>query len=188
MKFPQSERLQLACQLERVVQGEQHKDGRRYLPLLIFKIDPLTPEGGLENPSPDPLFLGVVDRHHRVDLKLVGQHGKAKLVFLLGQIRMQEAPYRQGFVPETTGLRPSTRPQSFGKVLAVDSWEKQSGQLAFEQLYSELLLDVGGSTIGVRTIATSNDLSASIGSEQIKPGDWLAVGESRIDILGFEAD
>jgi hypothetical protein len=188
MKFPHSERLQLACRFERIVQGEQHRDGRRYLPLLIFKVDPLQSESDLENPHPEPFLLGVVDRHHRVDLAQVGQHGKAKLVFLLGQIRLQQAPYRQGFLPETNGLRPSTRPQSFGKVLEVHSWERQRGLLAYEELFSELLLDVGGSVIGVRTIATSPDIAASIGCEQVQPGDWLAVGESRIDILAFEPD
>jgi hypothetical protein len=186
MKFPYSEELALPCTFERVVQGELHSDGRRYLPLLLFRLDALNGDTNAPQMTPPGMLLGVVDRHHRVDLELVGQRGAAQLVFLLGPLRIQEDPPQQGLVPEgQLPDRASTRPLAFGRVVRVPAWEANRGQLAYETLYTELLLDIGGATLGVRTSATADDLGASIGKATIEPGDWVVAGPSRIDILGF---
>lgn len=186
MNFPYSEELMLPCTFERIVQGELHRDGRRYLPLLLFRIDTLKSAGEIEQITPDGMLLGVVDRHHKVDLAHVGQRGTVRLVFLLGRVRVQTGAPRQGFVSETgDSARASTRPGAFGRVVRVPAWEAERSHLPYEALYTELTLDVGGATIGVRTSATAGNLRETIGKETIEPGDWAEVGESRIDILGF---
>ncbi len=183
MRFSLSDQLAFPCVFERLVPGQLHADGRRYLPLIVLR-----PTGarGLAGPA-NIASLGVVDRHHTVDLALEGRAGVAKLVFLLSQVRLQQGPRRQGLLAED-GLaagRASTMPAAYGQVLAVPAWEAEREHLPYEALYTELLLDIGIGTIGVRTSVTAASLAESLGKPQIEPGDWIEVRRSRIDILGL---
>jgi hypothetical protein len=125
-----------------------------------------------------------------VDSSLVGQVGVARVVFLLSTIRIQAPPYRQGLARERDSAleRPSTRPIAYGRVTQVLAWESETKHLPYQALYAELLLDVGVGVVGVRTSATAQDLAATIGKARVEANDWLTVGRSRIDILGFTAD
>jgi hypothetical protein len=176
-RFPHQEELRLPATFVRYVPGRLHPDGRRYLPLLIFDVGADTP-------------IGVVDRHHLVPEDLVDRTGVARLVFLLSNVTLQPAgAYRRELVPEIgLGGRASTAPEAYGQVLAVPTWEAQSGTLAYESLYTELLLDIGRGVVGVRTATTADNLAEALGKPRIEPGDWIKVGRSRIDILDFEPD
>lgn len=178
MRFPMIEQVGLPVLFERYIPGRPHRDGRRYLPQLIFRL-------------PDGLQLAVVDRHHYVDQKLLGHAGIARLILLLGTIRVQ-APHeqRQGIfaLPDERGPF-ITAPEAFGRVVALPSWEVQRGQLPYEQVYTELLLDVGTGVIGVRTSITAHALAQKIGTDQLRVGDWLHVLRApRIDVLDFRAE
>ena len=132
--------------------------------------------------------LGIVDRHHVVDLALEGRAGVARLVFLLSSVRLQAGQPRQGLVAEE-GLaagRASTAPTAYGRVVAVPAWEAEREHLPYESLYTELLLDIGVGIIGVRTSVTAASLAETIGRSHVEPGDWLEVRRSRIDMLAFE--
>ena len=174
-RFPHLKALHLPARFVRYVPGRPHPDGRRYLPLLIFDV-------GAE------AHIGVVDRHHLVDPEQADQHGVARLVFLLSQVTLQpDGEQRQGLVSEQTfDGKVSTAPEAYGRVIAVPTWEEQRGTLAYESLYTELLLDIGLGVVGVRTAATAPDLEQSLGKPRLEEGDWIRVGRSRIDILGFE--
>ena len=175
-RFPHQEELRLPATFVRYVPGRLHPDGRRYLPLLIFDV-------GAEAP------IGVVDRHHRVPEEQQGQTGTAQLVFLLSDVVLQQGEQRRGLVPESESHgRPSTAPEAYGQVVAVPTWEEQRGILAYESLYTELLLDIGLGVVGVRTAATAGSLSEALGKARIEIGDWIKVGRSRVDILGFKPD
>ena len=182
MRFPLAEQLALPCRFERFVPGKPHADGRRYLPLIVLRLQ--------DAPSPDVLALpalGVVDRHHVVDPSLEGRDGIARLVFLLSNVQVQEPPMR-GLEAEA-GLaagRASTTPTAYGRVVAVPTWEAEQQHLPYEALYTELVLDIGLGIVGVRTNATADNLAEHLGKSQIEPGDWLRVWRSRIDILAFE--
>ncbi len=175
MRFPQSDQLRLPVHFERYMPGALHRDGRRYLPQLIFRLM----SGAL---------IGVVDRHHYVDPDFVGQPGSARFVYLLSSLVLQPAgEQRQGIVVDDQRRgHIATAPVAYGRVVAVPGWELQRGVLPYETLFTELLLDVGDGVIGVRTSLTADDMAAKIGTPALKAGDWLAVGRSRIDILGFE--
>ncbi len=192
MRFPSSEQLRLPCTFAQLVPGRQHPDGRRYLPLIVLRLADARPVDG----RPAVAALGVVDRHHVVDLALEGRAGLARLVFLLSGVRLQMGPppfhssgFRQGLVAEAGLLegRASTAPIAYGRVVAVPSWEAEREHLPYESLYSELLLDIGAGIIGVRTSVTAASLAETIGKPRIEPGDWLEVRRSRVDILAFEA-
>jgi hypothetical protein len=184
MRFPSSEQLNLPCTFAQLVPGRQHPDGRRYLPLIVLR-----PTAARQvDTHPAVSALGVVDRHHVVDLALEGRPGVARLVFLLSGVYLQAGQQRQGLVAEE-GLvlgRASTAPIAYGRVVAVPAWEAQREHLPYESLYTELLLDIGAGIIGVRTSVTAASLAETIGKTQIEPGDWLEVRRSRIDILAFE--
>src|SRR5215217_5623672 len=185
MRFPMSDRLGLPCAFEGFVPGQLHPDGRRYLPLIVLRPTKTGPAGTLPAPT-----MGVADRHHVVDPQLVGCGGVARLVFLLSGVRLQEEARRQGLVVEASlpDVRASTMPIAYGQVIAVPSWEAEREHLPYESLYTELLLDIGIGTIGVRTSLTAASLAETIGKPRIESGDWLEVRRSRVDILGFEAD
>jgi hypothetical protein len=174
-RFPLLERLAVPVTFDSYVPGKVHPDGRRYLPLLVFKL-----AGGV--------MLGVVDRHHLVDPQLEGCTGIARLVFLLSNIMLQSpAATRQGIFAEPFnrgGM--TTTPEAYGQIVAVPSWEVERGHLPYDRLYTELLLDVGVGTVGVRTHVTADDLSVKLGKAQLVTGDWIAVSRSRVDILGFD--
>lgn len=174
MRFPNSNQLHLPCTLEEIVPGALHSDGRRYLPLMLLR--PLHQSEGI---------LGVVDRHHVVASSHVGQTGIARLVFLLSHIRIQEPPFHQGLDLENRAGRPSTMPSAYGQIQSVPTWEARRGNLPFESLYAELLLDAGIGIVGVRTSTTAENIETAIGKPQIVPGDWISVTRSRIDILEF---
>ncbi len=176
-RFPHLEELHLPATFVRYVAGRLHPDGRRYLPLLIFDVG-----AGMR--------IGVVDRHHVVPQELENRTGFVRLVFLLSNVTLQaEGEQRRGLVPEVElGERASTAPEAYGQVLAVPTWEEQRGKLAYESLYTELLLDVGLGVVGVRTAATAGSLAEALGKDRLAPGDWVHVGRSRVDILGFEPD
>lgn len=185
MRFPHSDQLGLACMFERLVPGQLHPDGRRYLPLVVLR-----PTGaGASSAQGTATTLGVVDRHHVVDPELVGHLGSAKLVFLLSSVRLQDSASYKGLLaePDLAAGRASTMPIAYGQVIAVPSWEAEREHLPYESLYTELLLDVGVGVIGVRTSVTAASLAETIGKPQLEPGDWLEVRRSRVDILGFEA-
>jgi hypothetical protein len=192
MRFPLSEQLNLPCTFVQLVPGKEHPDGRRYLPLIVLQLADARPVADLAAVA----ALGVVDRHHVVNLALEGRAGVARLVFLLSAVRLQagDSPcyssgFRQGLVAED-GLaagRASTAPIANGRVVAVPAWEAEPKHLPYESLYTELLLDIGAGIIGVRTSVTAASLAATIGKPQIEPGDWLEVRRSRVDILAFEA-
>ncbi len=176
-RFPHLDELHLPATLVRYVPGRPHPDGRRYLPLLIFEV-------GVGAP------IGVVDRHHLVAPEQAGLPGSARLVFLLSHVTLQPAgEQRRGLVPEMAlDGRASTAPEAYGRVTAVPTWEEQRGTLQFESLYTEFLLDIGLGIVGVRTAATADSLSEALGKERLETGDWVRIGRSRIDILGFEPD
>ena len=185
MRFPLSEQLNLPCTFAHVVPGRAHPDGRRYLPLIVLRPAEAQPVGD----RPVVTALGVVDRHHVVDLELKGRAGVARLVFLLSGVSLQVGRPRLGLVAED-GLaegRASTAPIAYGRVVAVPAWEAEREHLPYESLYTELLLDIGVGIIGVRTSVTAASLAETIGKPQIEPGDWLEVQRSRIDILAFDA-
>lgn len=173
-RFPHLDQLQLPATFVQYIPGRPHPDGRRYLPLLIFDIGASA-------------LLGVVDRHHRVDPTRTGARGSVRLVFLLSDVVLQAlGEQRQAIIPEPgLGARASTAPEAWGRVIAVPTWEEQRGQLQFESLYTELLLDIGLGIVGVRTATTADSLHAKLGKDRIEVGDWLRVGRSRIDILEF---
>jgi hypothetical protein len=184
MRFPSSEKLNLPCTFARLVPGRQHPDGRRYLPLIVLRLADARP---VDDRSA-MMALGVVDRHHVVDLALEGRAGLARLVFLLSGVRLQVGQPRQGLMAED-GLaagRVSTAPIAYGRVVAVPAWEAEREHLPYESLYTELLLDIGAGVIGVRTSVTAASLAETIGKPQIEPGDWLEVRRSRVDILALE--
>jgi hypothetical protein len=174
-RFPLLERLAVPVTFDSYVPGNVHPDGRRYLPLLIFKLN-----GGVS--------LGVVDRHHLVDPQLEGRAGIARLVFLLSNVTLQApAAGRQGVFAEPlnrSGM--TTTPEAYGRIVAVPTWEVERGHLPYDRLFTELLLDVGTGTVGVRTHVTADDLAAKLGKAQFTTGDWIAVSRSRVDILGFD--
>ncbi|HWQ14153.1 MAG TPA: hypothetical protein VNL77_15245 [Roseiflexaceae bacterium] len=183
MRFPALDQVALPCTLEEIVPGRRHPDGRRYLPLVLLRLP--DPGGDVRRVT----MLGVVDRHHVVDAAQAGRVGVARLVFLLSTLRIQEEPVRQGLFDEEAPApgRPSTAPLACGRVVVVHTWESERRHLPYEALYTELLLDVGIGTVGVRTSATATNLAESIGTPTAAPGDWLCARRSRIDILGFEA-
>ncbi|NJN15113.1 MAG: hypothetical protein HC822_01800 [Oscillochloris sp.] len=180
MRFPLLNQCRLPCVFEQFVPGKLHPDGRRYLPQLILRPTAdhtITPAG---------FRLLVVDRHHRVDPQREGQAGIAQLVFALSAIRLQEAPVKLGLLPNGNDPQaPSHAPLVFGQVQAVAAWERQPGELPYESLYLELLLDIGLGTIGLRTNVTAPRLADVLGAERIDAGDAVALDRSRIDILGF---
>jgi hypothetical protein len=177
MRFTQSEQLNLPCTIAKIVPGEQHSDGRRYLPLIVLEL-PAAPSGTITQ-------LGVVDRHHVVDPNTIGQPGNAKLVFLLSTLRLLKAP-RSGLFDQTRATKKaSTTPIAYGQVIAVPTWEADREHLPYETLYTELLVDIGQGIIGVRTSTTAANLAEQIGNQRIEPGDWIVIERSRIDILGF---
>jgi hypothetical protein len=176
-QFPYSNRLSLPCLFERVVPGRLHPDGRRYLPLIVLRVPP----------TGDGISLGLTDRHHLIDERLVGQQGLARVVLLLSRLRVLAAAAQVGFVPEP-GLalgRASTAPAVTGRVLDVLTWEVGGAELPYETLYTELLLDVGAGIVGVRTNLTAPRIADALGATRLAPGDWLHVTRSRLDVLGF---
>lgn len=179
MKFTLASQLSLPCSIERIVPGALHADGRRYLPLIVLRLE--------HAPDNTVTQVAVVDRHHRVDPTHAGRRGSARLVFLLSQIRLLDRPRAGLFDPAASGGRASTMPEACGQVLAVPTWEQSAGHLPYETLYTELLLDIGAGVVGVRTSATAESLEQQLGAAQIAPGDWIKVTRSRIDILSFEA-
>jgi hypothetical protein len=185
MRFPSSEQLRLPCTFAQLLPGRPHPDGRRYLPLIVLRLADAWPV----DDRPAVAALGVVDRHHVVDLALEGRAGVARLVFLLSVVRLQVGEPRQGLVAEESLAegRASTAPIAYGRVVAVPSWEAEREHLPYESLYTELLLDIGMGVIGVRTSVTAASLAETIGKPQIEPGDWLEVQRSRVDILAFKA-
>lgn len=185
MRFPLADRLDLPCVFERLIPGNLHPDGRRYLPLIVLR--PTT--APQHTVTPPDLRLGVVDRHHLVAAASAGSAGSSRLLCALSALRLQEPPYRRGFAPEA-GWTPgaiSTSPVVFGEVLAVAAWEVVRGHLPYEELYTELLLDVGHGTVGLRTSLTARSLAEAIGKERLRAGDWVRLDRSRIDVLGFIA-
>jgi len=183
MRFPLLDRCALPCVFERFVPGRPHPDGRRYLPLIVLRL-PDRPAGV----TPPGLLLGVVDRHHRVNPELAGRPGVARLVFALSSVRTQPPPGELGLLPEPAWSPGdvSTAPVARAQVREVAAWEEQRGQLPYDALYTELLLDVGAGTVGLRTNVTADDLAAAIGAARLAPGDFVELGRSRIDILSFE--
>lgn len=177
MRFPLHNQLDLPCVFVRLVPGQLHPDGRRYLPQILLRP---TGAGGL---LPEGLLLGVVDRHHRVAVGDVGRAGTARLVCALGVVRAQASPYRLGLVPEADWLgTASFAPLVLGRVHELAAWEPTSGPLAAATVYVELSLDIGLGVVGLR----ANLMPADFGVRAITPGDHLELARSRIDILGFD--
>jgi hypothetical protein len=110
------------------------------------------------------------------------------LVFLLSNVRLQpQGEHRQAIVPERMGQdHVSTAPDVFGRVVAVPTWEVRRGELPYDVVYMELLIDVGTGVVGLRTNVTAQDLVAKLGTDRFNEGDWVQVSRSRVDILGFD--
>ena len=181
MRFPQLHELHVPCEFVEVVAGELHPDGRRYLPLLVFALDPdprhtVTPAG---------FRLGVVDRHHRVDLNTCGRRGMARLVCALGRFQPQLAPFHLGWQPERASLI-STMPTIFAQIEEVLTWEHQQGYLAHESLYAELRVVIGQSRLGFRNSLTAPAIREVLGKDRLAAGDFIQLERPRIDILAFE--
>jgi hypothetical protein len=174
-RFPNLDQVALPVHFERVIAGKLHADGRRYLPLLVLRL-----RGGGR--------IGVVDRHHVVAPDAAGREGAARLVFLLSNVRLQpHGERRQAIVPDRMADdHVSTAPDVFGRVVAVPTWEVRSGDLPYDVVYMELLLNVGTGVVGLRTNVTADDLPAKLGTERFAIGDWVQVSRSRVDILGFD--
>jgi hypothetical protein len=174
-RFPKLDQVALPVQFERVIAGQLHADGRRYLPLLVLRL-------------PVGVRIGVVDRHHVVAPDAAGREGVARLVFLLSNVALQPpGEQRQAIVPERmVDDHVSTAPDVFGRVVAVPTWEVRSGDLPYDVVYMEVLLHVGTGVVGLRTNVTADDLLAKLGTERFQVGDWVHVSRSRVDILGFE--
>jgi hypothetical protein len=187
MRFPHVEELHVPCTFAAYLPGRLHPDGRRYLPLIVLRL--AATGNTARNVTPEGLLLGVVDRHHRVAEERVGTTGIAQLVCALSALQLQQEPYQIGFVPESNWRvgQPSTMPTIYGRVAKVISWEAEHERLAYESLYTELLIDTGQGTVGLRTSATAANLSEQLGKERIEEGDAIVLQRSRIDILGFEA-
>jgi hypothetical protein len=186
IRFPHAEQLSLPCQFEAVLPGRLHPDGRRYLPLLLLR-PTATASSAAAQVTPPGFRLAVVDRHHVVDQRQVGQNGSARLVCALSAVRLQTGSSRQGLLPEAASgaEQASSAPTLFGQVQEVMTWEVGAHQLTYESVYMELLLDVGLGTVGLRTSVTAASLAERIGTARIQPGDWLELSRSRIDILGL---
>src|SRR5262245_25079269 len=173
MRFPLAEQLDLPCTFEGFVPGRLHPDGRRYLPLILLRL-PAAPgrasvPAELAAPVTNVTTLGVVDRHHVVDQALEGRAGMARLVFLLSSVRLQEPPLRHGLADEEGGAGgwASTAPVAYGRVVAVPTWEQGATPLPYESLYTEMVLDIGLGTIGVRTSTTADSLAESLGKPRV---------------------
>ena len=173
--FTHLDKLALPCVFEQVVPGQLHADGRRYLPQIVLQLAPM----------PEAItHLEVVDRHHLVDQASQGRAGVAQLLFLLSRIRLQHGAPKQGLFDRRSAR--SLAPVAFGQIVQVGAWELQRGRLPYETLYTELVLDAGIGTIGVRTSATAPDLALHIGKQILEAGDWIVAERSRVDILGFQ--
>jgi hypothetical protein len=175
-QFPLSEQLDLLCTFERLVGGRLHPDGQRYLPLALLRLDNGT-------------LLGVTDRHHRLDAAQTGRRGSARLVFLLSTVRLQQGSSLQT-IPVEHGLPEgwaSTAPTLLGRVRAVPTWEVRRGELPYETLFTEMLVDIGLGVVGLRTTITAPVLADVLGAATLVPGDYVVLRRSRIDILGFVA-
>lgn len=183
MRFPLQDQLDLPCVLKRVLPGQLHPDGRRYLPTIVLELD------NTLSLAPTGFLLGVVDRHHRVSAAF-NQRGRARLICALSTLRLQQPPFRQGLLPEPSWRADqlSRAPLVLGRVAAVAAWEVERGNLPYESLYAELLLELGGGTLGLRTSLTAPDLAAAIGAATVQPGDYVELERSRIDILSFTPD
>jgi hypothetical protein len=185
MRFPAIDQLNMPCTYTAYHAGRLHPDGRRYLPLIVLQPDAASDMA--TSVTPAEFLLGVVDRHHRVAQDGVGMHGSAQLVCALSALQIQRGPYQAGFMPEVgwrTG-QPSTMPTVYGRVAEVISWEAERERLAYEALYTELLIDTGHGLLGLRTSATASSLAEQIGKARIEVGDAVVLQRSRIDILGW---
>ncbi len=181
MRFPLLDQLDLPCTFVRVIPGDLHPDGRRYLPQIVLRL--------ADAGAGSPVELRIVDRHHRVDLAQVGSTGSAKMVLLLSlferidpaaQLMLRAGEYERSDEPLAS-------PEIVGRVTTVASWEHGIGQLAYETLYTELALEIGSGSVGLRTSLTAPKIVDAIGTEQVRAGDILRVWRSRIDILQFWA-
>ncbi|MBA3470090.1 MAG: hypothetical protein H0T53_10635 [Herpetosiphonaceae bacterium] len=173
MRFPKLEQVALPATFVALNPGRLHPDGSRYLPLIVLRLT-----GGTH--------LGVVDRHHRVDPARAGTAGIVRLIFQLSRIKLQPPGQRRcGMaVPPHEQLGISVMPAACGQIVSVLTWE-QHRKLDYASLYTELLIDIGDGTVGLRTTVTGADLTAVIGAEQLQAGDWIELTNSRIDILEF---
>lgn len=180
--FPCVEQLALPCCFVRFVPGKPHANGKRYLPLIVFEAPRHV--GAAAGPA---ILLGIVDRHHVVDTALEGRIGIAQLVFLLSTVQLQSNPVRHGLEDESGATGGAIlAPTIYGRVVAAPTWEMHQEHLPYQELFAELLLDIGIGVVGVRTHLTADSLAEKLGKPQIEPGDWLRVSRSRIDILGFK--
>ena len=173
MRFPALEQVALPATLVALNPGRLHRDGARYLPLVVLRLA-------------DGTQLGVVDRHHRVDPDAVGKAGLARLIFQLSRIQLQPpGQQRRGIaVPPDERHGISVMPAAFGQIVSVLTWE-QHRKLGYASLYTELLIDIGAGTVGLRTTVAGASLTEAIGSEQLQAADWIELANSRIDMLAF---
>lgn len=172
MRFPNLAELALPATFEQVIPGRLHPDGSRYLPIIGLRLD----SGG---------FMGVVDRHHRVDLAQAGARGIARLVFLLSSLRLQTPPARLAALSSADAHAPALRWTASGQIVALPTWEQQR-LFDTDRVYAEAHVDVGLGRVGVRTTLTAPHLATLVGADRLSIGDWITISHSRIDILGFE--
>lgn len=173
MHFPNLDMVAVNATFAQLKPGRLHRDGSRYLPLIVLQL-------------PDGTRLGVTDRHHRVNPDDVGQAGTARLIFQLSRLRIQAAGQHRRTIIARAHEQGSitTMPAAFGQIIAIPTWE-QHRKLGYESLYTELLIDIGIGTVGLRTTVTGDNLAAIIGVARLHVGDWVELDNSRIDILAF---
>ena len=183
MRFPNLQSVALPATLVEFRPGRLHPSGIRYLPLLVLRLA-------------DGVTVGVVDRHHRVDARDEGQFGTARLVFQLSSISLQPPDQqRSGIVagPHERGAW-SSAPTAYGQIVAIPTWE-QHHNLRHATVYTEIIVNVGAGTIGLRTNIT-DDVADDLFADDDEPttivplavGDWVLLCNSRIDILEFGRD
>jgi hypothetical protein len=184
MRFSALNRLALRCRYEQFIPGALHPDGQRYLPQIVVTLLEAGPD------TTPGTQLCLVDRHHRVDARLVGQVVIVRLLCALSTIHLQTPPIRAGFVsPTNPPTMPLSEPVVYGQVMEIEAWEVQRSHLPFETLYTELVIGLADeATIGLRTTLSAPRIADLIGRERLTPGDWIEVRRSRIDILALEAD
>lgn len=173
MRFPELHAVALPATFVEFRPGRLHPSGMRYLPLIVLRLA-------------SGVTLGVVDRHHRVDAADVGQRGIARLIFQLSAVQEQPAGQGEaGIVPAAYERGEfSIEPLVLGRIARLHTWE-QHRKLGYESVYTEMLLDVGAGTVGLRTTITGDDLNDVIGATRLDEGAWVRLENSRIDILEF---
>ena len=177
MRFPAANQLHFGCRFADLLPGRLHSDGRRYLPTLIL---------AWPTHAQQPLHLALVDRHHRVDLDLIGQQGHAQLIFALGELtRFVGTKPSEGLHPEAGWEQRgfSSNPTVIATIEELLDWEQDPTPLSNPMIYAEMLLRFGDARVGLRTSLSATDFPAPL-----RTGEIIVLRNARLDILGFRVE